>query len=366
MKVVKVRSPFVIEVSETGQQGSKIELFIWRNGDTIPTTPTYTLSKPIPTSAQIQTYYNVSNLVKEYIDNIAPNYPNWVGWDYQENYAMFRVKRYKNVSGTYTLLDTKDYVGVNGFTNYMDGLQNPSNTQIELLFNKDIINTYHKSYKDDIIQYVNVLVDFQSTADLFNVTYSTITGTLYTASINNIGLTGIYLFKVPLSLDRVDTHFAKGCKVSLTFTPDGGSPVNKEFYSYPIEECKYEPILCDFINSYGGWQTLTLYKARTNNLQVKKELYKLTPDNVNYTALRGQSKSFNHTGKKMIKVNSGFVYENYSELINDLLLSETILLDRKPVIMKTEASELKYNLKDKLINYELDFEYAFNVINDAI
>jgi hypothetical protein len=46
MKVVKVRSPFIIEINEAGQSGSKIELFIW-NGSTAPATPTYTLSKNI-------------------------------------------------------------------------------------------------------------------------------------------------------------------------------------------------------------------------------------------------------------------------------------------------------------------------------
>ena len=54
MKVVEIRSPFIIQVNEPTQLGSKIEVFIWRNGDTEPTTPTYTLSKPIPTTNQRQ------------------------------------------------------------------------------------------------------------------------------------------------------------------------------------------------------------------------------------------------------------------------------------------------------------------------
>jgi len=37
MKVIKVRSPFIITVAETGQTGSKIELSIWNNGNSIPT-----------------------------------------------------------------------------------------------------------------------------------------------------------------------------------------------------------------------------------------------------------------------------------------------------------------------------------------
>jgi len=41
-------------------------------------------------------------------------------------------------------------------------------------------------------------------------------------------------------------------------------------------------------------------------------------------------------------------------------------LDDKPVNVKTQSSELKTTLKDKMINYEIEFEYAFNLINDVV
>lgn len=369
MKVVKVRSPFVIEVTEAGQIGSKIELFIWRQGEVPPISPTYTLSKPSPDPTNISNYYNVSNFVKEYIDNIAPNYPNYIGWDYNENFAMFKVKRYWNNAGTYTLIDTTDYVGVNGFTQYMDGLQTAVNTRIELLFNSDIKNNYQtlSSYPTNTIQYVNILVDFQSLGDVLNVTYNRIDGVSYPTSINQDNILGVRLYRIPISLVKIDSAYVNGSSVTITLYPDGAPPVAFDpFYTYPICEPKYTPVLIDFINRDGGWQTLTFYKAQTNNLSVKNDDYKLSPDNVFYTALRGQNKSFNFVGTQTIKVNSGWVDENYKELITDLLLSETVLLDRKPVIVKTQGTELKTKLKNRMINYELDFEYSYNLINDAI
>ena len=45
MKVVKVRSPFIIEVNEASAIGSKVELYIYPNGSSVPASPTYTLSK---------------------------------------------------------------------------------------------------------------------------------------------------------------------------------------------------------------------------------------------------------------------------------------------------------------------------------
>ena len=371
MKVVKVRSPFIIQVNQATQIGSKIELFIWRNGTTEPTFPTYTLSKPVPTANQIETSYNVSNFVKEYIENIAPTYVNYpANNEANNNYARFKVKRYWNNAGTYTLLDTTYYVGVNGYSDYMDGLQVPTEKKIELLFNPIIQNNYQikTSYPVDTTQYLNVLIELDDINDLFTVEYSRLSGG-YTAPAYFDSVTaGIFLFKIPITLAKIDGNFIKGCKIKLTHFNDvpNTTVVFDNIFTYPIEECKYTPVLCDFVNSYGGWQTLTLYKAQTNNVQVKKESYKLMPEAVNYNTLRGQVKSFNHSATKSIKINTGFVDENYKEVLTDLLLSETILLDRKPVKIKTESLELKHVLKDKLINYELDFEYAYNSLNDVL
>jgi hypothetical protein len=370
MKVVKVRSPFIIEINEATQLGSKIEIFIWNFGDTEPVTPTYTLSKPIPTTAQRHTSYNVANFVKEYIDNIAADYPNYVGTDNVINYALFKVKRYWDNAGVYTLLDTTQYVGVNGFTNYMDGLQIANDTKIQLLFNPEIKNNYEiqSSYPVDTIQYFNVLVEFDDINDLFTVEYENLTGT-YSAIINIDGTTtGILLFRIPITLEKIDNNLINGCKIKITYFNDvpGTTVVFDNIFTYPICEPKYTPVLCDFINRHGGWQTITFYKAQTNTVTAKSDEYKLMPNEVNYNPLRGQSKSFNIQGSQNVILNTGWVDENYSELITDLLLSETILIDQKPANLKTQSSELKTKLKNRMINYTMEFQYNFNLINDVV
>jgi hypothetical protein len=69
-------------------------------------------------------------------------------------------------------------------------------------------------------------------------------------------------------------------------------------------------------------------------------------------------------------LNTGWVDEYYSDSITELLLSEKVLLvisgRHTPVTVKTQSSDLKTILKDKNINYEIEFEYAFNLINDAV
>jgi hypothetical protein len=372
MKVVKVRSPFIIQINETAQIGSKIEIFIWNYGSSAPATPTYTLSKPIPTTNQRLTSYNVSNFVKEYIDNIKATYVPFYGEVEQNNeWAFFQIKRYKLIGTTYTLLDTIDYVGVNGFTNYTDGIQNPSEVKLLLLSNPNINNYYYSntSYPNTLTQYFNLLIDKPTTnTTTIDVKYERIDGPVYSITNNlAIGYAGIFNFAEPITPVKADGNFINGCKVTITYTPATGSAIIlPSFFTYPVCEPKYTPVLCDFVNRYGGWQTITFFKAQTNNITAKSDDYKLMPKEVDYNVFRGQSKSFNFNGSQNVILNTGWVDENYSELITDLLLSETVLLDQKPVNLKTQSSELKTKVKNRLINYTIEFEYNYNLINDVI
>ena len=61
------RSPYIIEIDEPLQTGSKIELFLWNTGS-VPASPQYTLDKLIPASNSTATYYNISPYVREYFD----------------------------------------------------------------------------------------------------------------------------------------------------------------------------------------------------------------------------------------------------------------------------------------------------------
>jgi hypothetical protein len=372
MKVVKVRSPFMIEINEAASIGSKIELYIWNYGSSVPTTPTYTLSKLNPSNTQLSTFYNVSNYVKEYIDNIKASYVPYYGEvEQNKEWALFKVKRYKLVGSTYTLLNEVNYVGVNGFTDYTNGNQNPSEIKLLLLSNPNINNYYYKqdTYPNNLIQYFNLLVDKPTaTTTTIDVKYERIDGTVYSITNNlAVGFGGIFNFAQAITPVKGFSQFINGCKITITYTPATGSAIIlPSFFTYPIEECKYKPVLCDFINRYGGWQTITFFKAQTNAINVKGSDYNLLPDEIDYNIYKGQSKIFNINGNQTVKLNTGWVDENYNELITDLLLSETVLLDNKPVKVKTQSHTFKTDLKDKNINFEIDFEYAFDLINNIV
>jgi hypothetical protein len=351
--VINARSPYFISVNESGQLGSRIELRIWNGLGSAPTDATYTFSKQKASDTQTENIYNISPFIKEYIDNVAPIYSS-DELDSTLMWANVQVKRYTETTiGVYTLLDTITYLGTNGYTDFTDGY-NYTNSSDNFVLLSD--NT--KEIKYDInkaLPYVNVMIDIESAEDIQAV-YKDLRGRNQTTSYFSV-VKG--MLKVPLTIDN-DKYY-KGNTLTLSY--------GETQYTYrviPICEPKYAPVICSYINRFGGWQFLTFFKTRIDNINVAGNTYNRLPSSVDYNVQKGQSKTFNINGSQSVKLSSGFVPENYSDLIQDLLLSETVLLDGLPVKVKTQSTTLKTSLIDRNINYEIEFDYSFNLINNVI
>jgi hypothetical protein len=48
-----------------------------------------------------------------------------------------------------------------------------------------------------------------------------------------------------------------------------------------------------------------------------------------------------------------------------MMLSERILIDKKPAKLNTKSVDLKKSINSSLISYEMEFEYAFDTINSV-
>lgn len=336
MKKIFIRSPYFIQVNEANQLGSKVELYLYNKGTTAPTLPTYILSKKIASTAQLENTYNIANYAKEFIKPVAPVTVSTPTEEDVNCWAYCIVKRYTELTlGVYTLLDTETFVCLNGYNNYTGGYNNSITDDIVPLINTDI-----KLYRSTSVPYINVFLDTND----YN---------WYGNTSNFFSATTAGLWKLPVNYNTYE------------FGVDG-SPTDFYFYSEQICEPKYSPITCSFINRFGGWQYLTFFKANLQSIETTSKDFNLLPSAINYNVLQGQKKQFNQQGKQKIKCNTGWVDENYFDLIQDLLLSEVVLLDNKPVVVKSQSSDYKTHLKDRNINYEIEFEFNYGLINDVI
>ena len=132
------------------------------------------------------------------------------------------------------------------------------------------------------------------------------------------------------------------------------------------DECRYTPVDIYFQNKEGAGQVLTFFKVQTESLSVTSE---------EFQASRGQANLGNHQyikynvqGRQKLKVNSGFVNEEINETFKQLFLSQRVWKYENgiftPLNLSSKSFEYKTRQKDRLINYELEFEYAFNEINN--
>ena len=346
MANIFARSPYLIRIAEGGsppQNGSKVELFL--SATTFSVSPQYTLSKLIRASNNLETLYDISPYIREYIrfascsagGNAAVTNPT-------TERVNVRVKRYKLVGSTYTLLDTTDYIAFDGITYYESG------------YNFDLGN-----YGLDAGNYY-----YNPTSDAGKIRVTT--GASFTARYTNLNtavVTSLAVASSTFDIPRVRTaNVNEGNKVEIL---NGASAVQATWYFYPLEECKYTPVIIDFVNKYGAWQREFFFKASNDTFSVENTEYNLLQTNsYNYNTLEGQRKVFNANGKKSIKVNTGWVAETWSEVLKQIMLSERILIDNKPAKINSKSTELFKHINTKQINYSLDFEFAYDVINSVI
>jgi len=323
MKKIFIRSPYFIEVDEVGQTSAKIEVFLWNKGTTEPTTPNYTLTKAVPSPTQTDIAWNVSNFAVAFIKPIAPVVPTEPTEESVNTWCYMKVVRYSDD----VELDDETFVCLNGYTNYLDGYNQSTTDTIVPLFNPNIKN-YVKDFETNYVSFF-----------LEEETYSTSYGDV------TIEEAGVWKFPILEATENVEDF---------------------NFYAEELCEPKYTPVICTFINRFGGWQYLTFFKANQQGIDVKSKDYNLLPSSIDFNPLQGQKQRFNFQGTQKIKCNTGWVDENYSELIQDLMLSEVVLLDNKPAIVKSQSFDIKTHLKDRNINYEVEFEYNYGLINDVI
>ena len=345
MANIFARSPYLINIAETGQSGSKLELFL-ANGSFLGS-PQYTLSKLIPASNDVTTLYDISPFIREYIrftscsagGNIAATNPT-------NERVNVRVKRYKLVGSSYIFLDTTDYIALDGYSYYEQGFNFDNGN-----YGLDAGNYYYNPTSDP--GKIRVTTGASFTAKYTNLSTATFTS----LSISN------GTFDIP-RVRTTPNELAVGNKVEIL---DAASAVVKTWYFYPLEECKYTPVIIDFVNKYGAWQREFFFKASNDNFSVENTEYNLMQTNsFNYNTLEGQRKVFNANAKKSIKVNTGWVAESWKEVLKQIMLSERILIDNKPAKINSKSTELFKHINTKQINYSLDFEFAYDVINSVI
>ena len=135
-------------------------------------------------------------------------------------------------------------------------------------------------------------------------------------------------------------------------------------------EPKYSPIKITFVNRFGALQDLWFFKKTVESLSVRRDSFKrnILTSGGQYNTFKHAKRTLNVIGNEKFTCNSGFVDEQMNEVFKQLMLSEQIWATISGIVHPVDvvSSELQYktSLNDKLINFTVDFEYAYDTINN--
>jgi len=132
-----------------------------------------------------------------------------------------------------------------------------------------------------------------------------------------------------------------------------------------------------FINRYGMRDYLWFYGKETETNNVTSKSYKKNIlSGGEYYGFNRQKEVYQKNGKRTLSLNTGWYPEGFNEIFRQLLLSKhvwiveqnsdksfTISNDPPPYNITTSSISYKTILNDKLISYDIEFEYANDLIS---
>jgi len=150
-----------------------------------------------------------------------------------------------------------------------------------------------------------------------------------------------------------------------------GSPL-VTFTINRVCDTKFGSTKVTFVNKFGALQELYFFFKQQETVNVSSENYKsnlvTNTSPATYDITRHQVSTYNVNAKETISLNTPFVADNYNLVLEELLLSEHIWLTKdgttSPIIPKTKSLQFKTSVNDRLVQYTLEFEFAFDKINN--
>tara|TARA_R110000851_G_C13090770_1_gene566832 strand:- start:2247 stop:3314 length:1068 start_codon:yes stop_codon:yes gene_type:complete len=342
--------PWISPSSVTIPEKYILEIYIW-NGDktSVPISTPYNINNVNPLARLGNSFVNISNYINDILTTelyqssttqlISTNSQVWV-----------KTQVIYYIGGVAQTPEFQEIdLAIKGYTYGMDGVNGgtPSNGVLspvnELKVNSDSFFT------------IPVFLSETLDTDITVISYP-----------NNV-INEVY--NEPLTIDSTNSVKAVWINVS--------EAVNEEFIEINYNgnvvctlliktELRYSPKDIFFVDKEGQLQSVTFFKEKKDTIELKSESY----ENGSGQPLDGvhQVVDYNQSAKVQFTINTGFISEDNNEVIKQLLIKkQSWIYDGSiytPVRVTSSSTEFKTRQRDRLINYTIDFDYAFNEVNN--
>ena len=376
---INVRSPYYVKASNASLASATLELFIYTGTFTTDKgAAKYTISKnEIGTNNYV--VFEIAELVRDYLDIEFDG-----EYDSQTVWVEADIEMFDAINGGGSSLGTTstDYIAFDGYGYFEDAI-NPELSRGYLQSNKTIFRLDDQNVRVPVftedtnsVTYfykgVEKRTDLISTSTNTNgqIDYITVSGSDNTDTYQQRVLADGGTFEDNSLLDAFLESVDIGLVDELYINSDSGTEIVK----IVTEPCsKYEPYKVTFVNKFGVLQDIWFTLKSIESLNTKGETYKSNVvdfGTLTYDTYKPQVAQYNKMGKESITLNTNYLNEEYNEVIKQLMMSEQVWLTKLTdeelvlgVIPKTQSVTYKTSLNDRLVQYTVDFDYAFDKIN---
>ena len=386
---INLRSPYYIKVSKTALTSVELKLYIYTgtftaNGSVAAGTLRYTINKK-PLGSNAYVVFEVSELVRDYLD------VEFNGDYNSESVWLNAIATVTGGSGSVTVTpdNTNGFIGLDGYGYFEEGA-NPTLSTTALQSNNSIIALDDNLFRVPVFvagtESVSLLYkgEVKQTIDLSSASVDETTEQIRYISANSTSSGDVtYDSFQERVLNDGGTFEGSSClsdfldSISIGLIDEvyvASTSGVEVFKVKTLEECLYTPIKVTFVNKFGAFQDLIFFKKSIDKTSVKGEEFKTAvfdQATLTYKTYQHQRTQFMVQGTDSITMNTGYISEDYNQVIEQLMLSEqvwaTFITDTeevRPLVPKTKSFTHKTQLNDKLIDYTIEFDIANNKINN--
>tara|TARA_R110000823_G_scaffold303860_1_gene425326 strand:- start:19 stop:1032 length:1014 start_codon:yes stop_codon:yes gene_type:complete len=258
------------------------------------------------------------------------------------------IKEYLNADGTgptspYTIVNV-DHVAYDGYGTFMEGVNPNLGSGSQWLIQKDVIkNGYYIYVPEESTGVVPYLYSDQVFYGAYQTNDTTLSSDVPSFVVNI----------VRINCSRYSRESPSNLKVNKI----------------------------TFVNKFGVLQDLWFFLKTVKTTTSTKETFNAntistSTGSATYSVNSPTKKVFNKSANQKIVLSSGFYPEGANPFFEELLLSKQIWLTQPkpsspadaeivPVIISTSSFTYKTSLNDKLIEYTMEFDMAFDYINNV-
>ena len=383
-QIINTRSPFYIKAEDASLATATLQLYIYE-GAFQSSPPSSDLKYTIKKSElenNNQVVFEISELVRDYInvkyDGEYDSYCVWVRATVIKNNSS------GGIIGTPT---STNYIAVDGYGYFEEGV-NPEPSRSLLQSNKIMyrpedgnINIPIFAEDTNSVAYYNnkTLVRSQTISDNDNtnqkIQYISVSGNSDNATYEERVLEDGGTLESSRCLEQFLNYLdiGKVDEIVVGYDTDAGSAAH--VIKVRNLDCSiYDPIRVTFVNKYGALQDLWFDKKSVNSIEVQSNDYKASvmdfSSTPTYDTSAHQNRVLDLVGKESITMNTGYIDESFNEVFRQLMLSEQVWMTRLtdteevlPLRPRTQSLQFKTRTNDKLVNYTVEFDFAFDKIN---